>query len=494
MNKEAAIKICLLLILCLGIFLRVYNLSTESIWYDEAASIHLASSNPADLVQGKVRDIGNPPFHTIILHYWIRIFGDGEAAVRSLSVIFGILSLFLIYKIAKLLLNTRIALLSAFIFAISPLHVYKAQEARTYTLVTFLCLASMLLFIKFIKNNRTLFQIGYTIVSFLSIYSHYFAFFILMAQNIFLAINWKRYKHSLNKWIIAQASIFLLYAAFWLPSLISQIGIKGNLGRYETTWLKHILFTPVFYSIGRTLIWDDSPTIKILIYLPLVLLIFGIPFILGVLRSRKDKEPSSLVHLWLLAPIIIPALISVFFFPLYCGRYSVMASPAYYILISLGIFSIKKVKTRIIFVSGIILLSALSLTNYYTHSFKFEWRQAANYIKENAGPQDAVLFDADFGETPFSYYYKGSLKKIRLYSAPNPDDKRILGYIAEEGARREDFTEEINSRNRVWLVLSYNYTDGAKDFYPKLLSGQRKRIVEKKYKGIDIYLYTLPSG
>ena len=89
----------------------------------------------------------------------------------------------LAYKIVNFLFNSRVALLGTFIFSISPLQIYLSQEARTYSLVTFLCLVSIFLFIKFIKNSRVVYLIGYIIVSFLSIYSHCFVFFILMAQK-----------------------------------------------------------------------------------------------------------------------------------------------------------------------------------------------------------------------------------------------------------------------------------------------------------------------
>ena len=88
----------LLAILLIGYFLRVYDLSNESIWLDEAFSIVSAKLN---LSQIFFRPETNPPLYYSILHLWINLFGDSEFSVRFPSVLFGSLSIFMVYKVGN---------------------------------------------------------------------------------------------------------------------------------------------------------------------------------------------------------------------------------------------------------------------------------------------------------------------------------------------------------------------------------------------------------
>ena len=98
----------------------------------------------------------------------------------------------------------------------------------------------------------------------------------------------------------------------------------------------------------------------------------------------------------------------------------------------------------------------------------------------------------DISEAPFSYYYKGDIRKIRLFNNPSSKDK-IFGYIAG-GSPKTDFTEVINNTDRIWLILAHNFTDGAGDFYETLFNIQRKKIKEKRFKGIRMLLFVKKSN
>ena len=82
-------NVCLVLaILCLlGGLLRFYHLGYQSLWYDEFASIRYAN---LPLFESLTVETNHPPLHDYLLWIWIRIFGNSENSVRSLSVIFGL--------------------------------------------------------------------------------------------------------------------------------------------------------------------------------------------------------------------------------------------------------------------------------------------------------------------------------------------------------------------------------------------------------------------
>ncbi len=73
----------------------------------------------------------------------MQLLSDDEPVVRGLSVLFGVLTVPLIYGVAWQLFRRRLAgLLAALLLAVSPLHIWYGQETRMYTLLIFLCLLS----------------------------------------------------------------------------------------------------------------------------------------------------------------------------------------------------------------------------------------------------------------------------------------------------------------------------------------------------------------
>jgi uncharacterized membrane protein len=153
--KDRKIILLLSFIVAVGIFLRIYELGTESLWLDEADSLYSAHQSIIQLLKDCAVWHRHPPLHFFMLYLWIPVFGNSEVAVRLPSVIFGIISIVLIYKIGRHLFNEKVGLISSFLSAISYYHIYYSQETRSYSLLLFLTLLSFLFFIKLISSDST---------------------------------------------------------------------------------------------------------------------------------------------------------------------------------------------------------------------------------------------------------------------------------------------------------------------------------------------------
>ncbi len=105
-------ELILLAILSLGLFLRIYDLASESLWFDEGYFIALAKLDLFQIVE-KGSQTSHPPLYYIILHYWINLFGDSEFSTRFLSVIFGFFAIFMIYKVGSLICDKEVGILSS---------------------------------------------------------------------------------------------------------------------------------------------------------------------------------------------------------------------------------------------------------------------------------------------------------------------------------------------------------------------------------------------
>jgi len=90
------------LISLLGLGLRLISLN-QSLWLDEAVQIWASSLPLNEFFHQFLPGDFNPPFYYFFLHFWIKLFGNSEISARLPSIIFGILSVFLLVEIAKLL-------------------------------------------------------------------------------------------------------------------------------------------------------------------------------------------------------------------------------------------------------------------------------------------------------------------------------------------------------------------------------------------------------
>ena len=97
------------LILLLASVLMFYRLGTEGLWTDEFISV-------GDVTEGKLwrleKNLPRPLYYAL-LTVWMW-FGSGDVWLRSLSVIFGIASVFLLYQLGRRLAGEAEGLIAAF--------------------------------------------------------------------------------------------------------------------------------------------------------------------------------------------------------------------------------------------------------------------------------------------------------------------------------------------------------------------------------------------
>ncbi len=460
MNKRY-ISFIVLSIIILSFFLRIYNLDGESLWYDEAMSIDISKKTISDIIYVANVD-AHPPLYYIILHFWIKIFGDSEFSVRFPSIIFGILSVYMIFKLGELIFNRNIGLLCSFILSISLYHIRYSQEARSYSLLVLLVLLSNYFFIKILENREKNKEkdntVGYIISSITMLYTHIFGLFYLLSHNIYYLIS-KKKNIKLKSWIVIQ-SIILSFFILWLPFILGKI--ERSIGMRYIITLKTF---PTFNSIYGTF--------KIFAGNEEILYIFIIAIIIGLAKLIKGNNEEYtdkyiFILLWLFLPIMVSIIISYTIGPLYMNRYFIGSFPALILLSSKSILEIKKIS--IIFILLIIVLQIPLIGAYYDDINKEQWRDVANYIKDNKKENDTLFLYPNFIRIPFSYYYKNS------------------DYVGINNS-----IDIKNDGDRIWLVLSHvqEYPERKKELVTIERKISESYIQEDniRFNEIKIYLY-----
>ena len=236
------------LLILLGLGLRLARLSFQPLWWDEGYSVWFATHPLAQMAALTAQDI-HPPLYYALLHGWTALLGASPAALRLLSVVVGVLTIPLLYLVARRMLSARAALLATFLLTINPLHVYYSQEVRMYGLVALLSVGILAAAWRVFdtetrrhgdaetwsRGNERLATLSpyhlitYVLLTTAALYTQYYAIFLPIGLTIYAAWHWRRDLRALLIWLGAQAVVALLYLPWVLyaaPKLAPYISQK----------------------------------------------------------------------------------------------------------------------------------------------------------------------------------------------------------------------------------------------------------------------------
>ena len=453
MRRNSTVLLLMLLI-GVGSFLRFYNLGTESIWLDEAASIRCSSADIVSIIHNAGPTQNHPPLYFIILHFWMKLFGSTEVATRSLSTIFGIISLVPMFQVGKILFNKRVGLISCFLLAISSYHVYYSQEVRSYSLLLLLSLLSYLFFIKILKKENYRYYLCYFVANLLLGYTHIYGILIIASQVFFLFLFWSTYRQQRVKLLSVVGTTIIAF----IPLVFIVGGSVVNI--YESGfWIKEPQLVDILITLKEFTVFKTG--ITLLFYTFLILAFYGLFTIWRVEGAfywrrpvesfnnlvwnvrLKSIEEKILLLSWLFFTIIVPFIASKFLTPIYLTRYMIGASPAFYLLVARGMSNINLKRYFYTVLLFIIVLSSLGLQHYYINDVKPQWREVAAHIQANSNDHDVIVFCVDYIQNPFDYYYTGDLKETGVNKSLTT---RQIDALLENATCDND---------RLWLVLAH---------------------------------------
>ena len=130
-------RLLLLLLLLLAFLLRTYQLDSQALRGDEAATVLYSALPVTDLWElSRITD-PHPPLYYLMLHPWQLLTGDGAWAMRFAGVIASTLAVAALYSLAQRTLRAPyISLLAAALLAINPFQIWLAQDIRSYARTT----------------------------------------------------------------------------------------------------------------------------------------------------------------------------------------------------------------------------------------------------------------------------------------------------------------------------------------------------------------------
>jgi uncharacterized membrane protein len=198
-------------------------------WLDEALSVNISKLSRPDLLAA-LRHDGHPPLYYLLLHVWMRAFGDGDIAARSLSGIISVATLPLAWLAGKRLAGVTGARWSLALLALSPFAIRYATEARMYALVMFLVLCLALVLDNLLERPRPSGVVSLAVISGALLWTHYWSLYLLATIGGLLIVRWWRDRgtREVTRWAILGLGLGGLLWLPWVPSLLSQAAHTGT--------------------------------------------------------------------------------------------------------------------------------------------------------------------------------------------------------------------------------------------------------------------------
>jgi hypothetical protein len=403
----------LILCLLLGFALRFYTFDRKSLWIDE---IHTFNDSRDD-IRGQLNfykenpSYLHPPLFFILTHQFYP-FTKPERDLRIIPLIFGTLSIPMIYLLARSFSPT-IALPCTLSLTFMAYHISLSQDGRAYSLIMFLGMLSLYLFMKYLKTSKKRYLVLTPSFFATLFYTSYSAIpFVALSQILwFYRVSENNKKPRFYSCFILN-SILLLFCIPWILFLALNYRGQAMVHPYE---LKVILS---FWGILSNVLNDWVP------YSPLkivsVILLISLPFF-----SKSRTNALILLSLFIL-PIgglyLYCRLFNISHF--ITSRYFISFLPLFLITLYLSLSAIenrferikKIMRLKLLFVI-LFIASNLVILPFYYCAEKEDFRGLVNYLKGQLREGDK-LFESEMAYTQGILHYFGVYPEGRHYSIP----------------------------------------------------------------------------
>lgn len=489
--------------------LRLYRIDAQSFWYDEGVSAAMTQRDVGAIVAAAAADI-HPPLYYLALRAWASLAGTSELALRFVSAMAGLATVALLARLAARPFGPVAAAGAALLLALSPLHVLYGQEARMYSLVAALALASWLGFSMLLRSTDDQRTSGkrfgpwtlWLASSVGALYTQYFAALVVLAQNLVaiacrFPLGWRNGRLQVRwlrrwwaPWLAGQAMVGLLYAP-WLvraqDSIRSWPAISEPLSPTELgrRLMLAFAFGPAAQEVAT--VWTG---------LVAALLALGTAHALWALfRHRRSEVLVGLGVLY--GPLALFWLLTLQR-PSYNPKFLLLALPGFHLVLALGVSALMRALashplTR--WAAGLVtlaLLAALSLPMaqalhaYYTDPryARDDYRGLVRWIEALSRPDDVIILNAPGQQEVFGHYYRGTAAVAPLPRQRPPD----------RSATEAELAALTNGRRAVWAVQW-----ATQDSDPqKVIEGWLQRNLApaggRWFGGVYVSLYGVPPG
>lgn len=443
----------LALAVALAAALRWYDIAAMPLWLDEVITWHRARLPFDALVADSVANLHLPTYF-LLLGAVTSLVGDGEVALRTPSLVFGVLTVLVAFYAGRVAFGPVAGLAAAVLFALSPFQVMYGQEARAYTLATLMLAIALWGLLVLAAADASapgpdaeqrrrwgwVLWAGGTAAALL-VMSIAVPWLVASAVS-FLVIRARTAPADRRAFDRALLAAVLPVLALWLPWLPALGG--ASLDHIANFWASPLSLASLAGGIWAVYLFgviDPVGFERVADLAPWRAAMMIAAVLAGIVALRRRPAVLAVLLAGAAAPILALAVASAFA-PVFAPRYLAGGAPAFIVLAAVGAaFCAQKVARPALVASGALVLAAdlgVNLTGYYAAETKPRWDLAATALAEWLHEDDAVLFHDGFTR----WLVNSQLARARRSVPPN------LFVDAPEGLAYARATRRIA---RVWV-------------------------------------------
>ncbi|MBN2037186.1 MAG: glycosyltransferase family 39 protein [Chitinispirillaceae bacterium] len=419
------------LLFAVALLVRLPGIEFHSLWFDETSTANVVvQPSYAELFSALYTFEGTPPLFYLVEKGFIDLLNvpANEYSLRLLPLLFSALSCTLIFVLFSLIGNRRIGLLSYILVTLSSFHIYLSLEARCYSFLGVMALATLLLIILWWQRATLLRSVLLCTAIIILVQIHYYAM-LWVAAIVIAAFFTERKRPRFFTFLslcVAAASVSF---AFLMPLFLNQVSHEvGEIRDFLTAkWGLGTIYAPVKVMIGAYLFKINhlgEITARDLLGIVPVLSLFGIAlfFLVGRIRDRDLSRTETMV---------IVAAACAYIFHVSLGWKIPSVHPRYMahflvLLFGLLLLAVRR-DNRLVTVFFTVLLVLNGIGNYrffdYSQSYIEPWRDIAAAVEKHIDTRDGrpapVLTDMMISHS-MAYYMKDA--SVPIINIPTVTD------------------------------------------------------------------------
>jgi hypothetical protein len=466
----------MVIILLAGAILRFWRLTEVPFTYDEFSALFRTQFDTFhELIEKGVKIDTHPAGVQVFLFYLVKIFGISEAVVKTPFIIFGLLSVWLVYRVGKDWFSPATGLVAASFLSFLQYPVMYSQIARPYSSGLFFCLLMVFFWTKILFHPESKYYqnlAGYIVAGALCVYNHHFS--LLFAAMVGITGLFFCTRANIRSYILAGTAIIILYLPH-LPIFFTQVGMGGVEG-----WLGKPRYD--FISDYIQYVFHFSLIVYILVAVLIILQFFWHQ------KLPPLRRKFILISvLWFLIPYLTG-----FFYSRYVNavlQYSVLIYSFPYLLFLLfGNFNTEKSHHLVILVAlaGLVIIPSLVVERkHYKLFYKSPYREIlleSKQLSDSLGAGNCSILLDTKKEINTWYLARYHLTGLRFK------------YLSLLQGRR-GLQEYLDRRNTNYFALGC-ISSSPNETYPMILEKYPFLVKHQTYAGGDFYLFskTRPAG
>jgi hypothetical protein len=383
----------------LAAVLRFATLSTQSYWFDEAQAAHEVSLSFGALVNTIGAQETSPPLYFALAWVWAKVFGTGEAGLRSLSALLGVAVVPITYLCARELVSRRAGLVAAALAAISPFMIWYSQEAREYMLLAVMSGLSLLFFARSLRDPSRRNLGLWALCSALALLTHFFAGFLVAPEALWLLVRRRS-----RACVMAVGAVAVVEAAL-IPLAVSDTN-------HPLGWLtafplqSRIQQVPVTFALG-TLYRSSAVNVSLL---GAAILTGALIFLLVVGADRAQLRGAGIAAALAAFVLLVPLLFALIGHDFYIARALI---PAWIPLAVVIGAACTAPRARVagaalaVVMLGAFVWAQVKISDHGLYQ-RPDWRGVAAALgPSGSGPRAIVIYNDSLAIDPLKYYVHG---------------------------------------------------------------------------------------